>query len=515
MLAVYPSGTINKFHIPFSFNAPSRGYRTTTFGHLISSCSVFSESRVPWSNVECYHSSFSPPGQVKGIGWTVIERGQGETLKGFISAGMNAYALGCTDEDLRKELMAMKESGLEIDRMESYHGSTQTKSKILMSEVDECILWLSIVFITILCTPQPTVVRWSSTPSVSDEVLKKWRVFCAVIANAYYIRGMACVITRSLGECRLPVKTLQLEQMAVMGQAEEPSVVASRMPLVFSTLEDTFRRQRKRKFDPAVGRRVSDRAVAGSLFFSPRCVYSSCMFKLMVPGDGGYPSFVVAGFLPGSRGFLRSVDAGSSSREAEARLAPSSSASVSEGACYRRWLLSSDDGATVKREKKRLPVKTLQLEQMAVMGQAEEPSVVASRMPLVFSTLEDTFRRQRKRKFDPAVGRRVSDRAVAGSLFFSPRCVYSSCMFKLMVPGDGGYPSFVVAGFLPGGRGFLRSVDAGSSSREAEARLAPPSSASVSEGACYRRWLLSSDDGATVKREKKRLESRDEISSDG
>jgi len=36
---------------------------------------------------------------------------------------------------------------------------------------------------------------------------------------------------------RLPVKTLQLEQMAVSGCAEEPSVVASRMRLVFSTLE--------------------------------------------------------------------------------------------------------------------------------------------------------------------------------------------------------------------------------------------------------------------------------------
>lgn len=36
---------------------------------------------------------------------------------------------------------------------------------------------------------------------------------------------------------RLPVKTLQLEQMAVFGRAEEPSVVASRMRLVFSTLE--------------------------------------------------------------------------------------------------------------------------------------------------------------------------------------------------------------------------------------------------------------------------------------
>ncbi|KAF8084438.1 hypothetical protein N665_0717s0005 [Sinapis alba] len=256
LLAVYPSGAFNKFHIPFSFNATSRGYRTTPFAYLISTSSVFSGSRVSSYNVECYHLSFSPHRQTHHRrGWmfccsrnksdeeyrssrniaisllkryrTVIERGQGETLKEFISAGVNAYALGCTDEDLRKELMAMQESGLEIERVESYYGSTQTKSKILLSEVDECILWLSIVFITILCTPQPTIVRWSSTPSVSDEILSKWRGFCAVIANAYYIRGMAW----------LPVKTLQLEQMAVMGQAEEPSVVASRMRLVFSTLE--------------------------------------------------------------------------------------------------------------------------------------------------------------------------------------------------------------------------------------------------------------------------------------
>ncbi|CAH2047994.1 unnamed protein product [Thlaspi arvense] len=257
MLAAYPSGTINKFQTPFSFKAALRGFKTGPSGPLIS-CSV---SRNPGSNVESYHSSFSSKDQnhhqrkcmfcrsrkntispdddeyrsSSNIALsllrryrTVIERGQGETLKEFISAGVNAYALGCTDEDLRKELMAMKESGLEIERMESYyHGSTQTKSKILLSEVDECMLWLSIVFITILCTPQPTVVRWSSAPSVSDEILSKWRGFCAVIANAYYIRGMAW----------LPVKTLQLEQMAVTGQAEEPSVVASRMRLVFSTLE--------------------------------------------------------------------------------------------------------------------------------------------------------------------------------------------------------------------------------------------------------------------------------------
>ncbi|KAJ8493195.1 hypothetical protein OPV22_014916 [Ensete ventricosum] len=72
-------------------------------------------------------------------------------------------------------------SGAEIEGLQSHSGGTTLKFEILTEEVHECILWLSIVFITILCTPQPTVVRW------------------------------------------LPVKTLQLEQMAVMGSAEEIS----------------------------------------------------------------------------------------------------------------------------------------------------------------------------------------------------------------------------------------------------------------------------------------------------
>lgn len=156
-----------------------------------------------------------------------VERGGGDNLKEFISAGVNAYALGCTDEGLKKELDDMRESGVEIEAMQSFGGTTSLKSKIISEEVDECILWLSIIFITILCTPQPTIVRWSSTPPVSDEVKLQWKGFCAIIANAYFMRGMAW----------LPVKTLQLEQMAVVGIAEEPSVVASRMRLVFSTLE--------------------------------------------------------------------------------------------------------------------------------------------------------------------------------------------------------------------------------------------------------------------------------------
>ncbi|GFP90178.1 hypothetical protein PHJA_001161700, partial [Phtheirospermum japonicum] len=158
---------------------------------------------------------------------TFVERGGGDNLKEFISASVNAYALGCTDRGLRKELTDMKECGVEIEAMRAYGGITGLKSKIYSQEVDECIMWLSLVFITILCTPQPTIVRWASTPPVSEEMLIQWKGFCAIIANAYYMRGMAW----------LPVKTLQMEQMAVMGRAEEPSLVASRMRLVFSTLE--------------------------------------------------------------------------------------------------------------------------------------------------------------------------------------------------------------------------------------------------------------------------------------
>ena len=53
----------------------------------------------------------------------------------FISAGVNAYALGCTDEGLRKELNAIKESGIEIEAMQSYGGGTSLKSRIAAGEV--------------------------------------------------------------------------------------------------------------------------------------------------------------------------------------------------------------------------------------------------------------------------------------------------------------------------------------------------------------------------------------------
>lgn len=197
-----------------------------TFRHEIPR-NLLCHLRISASSDEDYRSSRNIAVSLFKRYRNVIDRGGGDNLKEFINAGVNAYALGCTDEGLRKELIDMENSGAEIEGLETYGGGTSLRFKILSEEVHECIFWLSIVFITILCTPQPTIVRWSSTVPVSAEIMLQWKGFCALIANAYYTKGMAW----------LPVKTLQLEQMAVMGSAEEPSVVASRMRLVFSTLE--------------------------------------------------------------------------------------------------------------------------------------------------------------------------------------------------------------------------------------------------------------------------------------
>ncbi|KAH7652270.1 hypothetical protein IHE45_19G006100 [Dioscorea alata] len=218
---------VNKVHSVSTFGWPSINHYQQWRRSQQSTNSWLCHSNIHASSDEDYRSSRNIA--ISLFRWyrNVIDRGGGDNLKEFISAGVNAYALGCTDEGLRKELISMKDSNTEIEELQNYGGGTSIRFKILSEEISECILWLSIVFITILCTPQPTVVRWSSTQPVSTETMLQWKGFCALIANAYYTRGMAW----------LPVKTLQLEQMAVMGSAEEPSVVASRMRLVFSTLE--------------------------------------------------------------------------------------------------------------------------------------------------------------------------------------------------------------------------------------------------------------------------------------
>ncbi|THU70641.1 hypothetical protein C4D60_Mb08t27120 [Musa balbisiana] len=133
----------------------------------------------------------------------VIDRGGGDNLKEFISAGVNAYALGCTDEGLRKELIRMKDSGSEIEGLQSHSGGTTLKSMSAFM-VEHCIY--------------------------HDPV---------------HATTHSCQVVIYAASHRLPVKTLQLEQMAVMGSSEEPSVVASRMRLVFSTLEENKTREKR------------------------------------------------------------------------------------------------------------------------------------------------------------------------------------------------------------------------------------------------------------------------------
>lgn len=48
---------------------------------------------------------------------------------------MNAYALGCTDEGLRKELINIKDSGAEVEGLQTDYGGTTVKLEIVTKEV--------------------------------------------------------------------------------------------------------------------------------------------------------------------------------------------------------------------------------------------------------------------------------------------------------------------------------------------------------------------------------------------
>ncbi len=69
------------------------------------------------------------------------------------------------------------------------------KYMCVCKQVKEHIFWISIVFITILCTPQPIIMRWSSTHVVSTKAQVQWQKYFALIINAYYVWGMVWYIT--------------------------------------------------------------------------------------------------------------------------------------------------------------------------------------------------------------------------------------------------------------------------------------------------------------------------------
>eukprot|EP00850_Spirogloea_muscicola_P009831 SM000056S17949 [mRNA] locus=s56:247436:254711:- [translate_table: standard] len=145
----------------------------------------------------------------------------------FVRAGVTAYSVGCTEEGLRKELEVLDlPERPRLDRADE-GPAVQLGCRLAPEEVRECILWLALVFITIMGIPRTMVLRWSSTSAVSADALLQWRGFTQLIINAYYNQGMAW----------FSIPRLQMEQLAVVGEAEEASIVADRMRLIFATLE--------------------------------------------------------------------------------------------------------------------------------------------------------------------------------------------------------------------------------------------------------------------------------------
>ena len=55
-------------------------------------------------------------------------------IQDFITAGVTAYAIGCTDEGLRGELLSMRDSDEDVIELSS-GGSTGVKLKITSEEV--------------------------------------------------------------------------------------------------------------------------------------------------------------------------------------------------------------------------------------------------------------------------------------------------------------------------------------------------------------------------------------------
>eukprot|EP00878_Enallax_costatus_P035026 GHUV01038989.1.p1 GENE.GHUV01038989.1~~GHUV01038989.1.p1 ORF type:complete len:130 (+),score=38.29 GHUV01038989.1:806-1195(+) len=90
---------------------------------------------------------------------------------------------------------------------------------------DGCMLAAKIVWITLM--EARSVRRWASLNPVTDDTLKEWVGFVAVIVDAYFNRRMAW----------FPIEQLQLELSAVQGLQAPPHDVAEWARIVYTVLE--------------------------------------------------------------------------------------------------------------------------------------------------------------------------------------------------------------------------------------------------------------------------------------
>lgn len=132
-------------------------------------------------------------------------------LQEFVLAALLSYECGQSEQGLREELR--RESGREDDEGD-----------------EECVLWASLVALTITKAPRRTVKRWSVTQPISVQTEEGWSSFVQAIVDAYFTKGMVWY----------PIESLRLVQMTSFGYADRAWVVAERARIVFTVLETVY-----------------------------------------------------------------------------------------------------------------------------------------------------------------------------------------------------------------------------------------------------------------------------------
>jgi hypothetical protein len=137
-----------------------------------------------------------------------------DALQRFVEATILAYECGMNEDSLRHELHVYKEL---LEQAVAPPGMALNE--------DGCMLAAKIVWITLMETR--SVRRWATYNPVTDDTLKEWSGFVAMIVEAYFNRRMAW----------FPIERLQLELSAVQDLSAAPHDVAEWARIVYTVLE--------------------------------------------------------------------------------------------------------------------------------------------------------------------------------------------------------------------------------------------------------------------------------------
>lgn len=119
-------------------------------------------------------------------------------------------------------------AGAASNNIVSIGGLRLAGTGLSVSDAEQCVMYVGLVWTTILLAPRHSVTRWAATPANSDGMLSAWRGFTTMIVTGYYEKRMAW----------FPLDRLQLELAATRGSAAPPpDAVAEMARIVYSTLE--------------------------------------------------------------------------------------------------------------------------------------------------------------------------------------------------------------------------------------------------------------------------------------